>query len=235
MLTCDACGQSKATVFVTSLSDSYATSRRLCAPCSRRESKDDGVMANLHFGKMSLEEIAHNLRGSDDEAASAENFSLDGDGFDEDFPDPFDAPELPPLSSDFQVPDLSTLAASFENGGAKTPPRETASVRCPKCGTTWDRLKQDGRAGCARCYETFSQQLKEVMERVHNAAHHAGKTPRAREKRRRRLHYLRARRDNRLEMLQRRLKETLESQQYEEAAQLRDKIRILTNTIVHDD
>ncbi len=52
---CDACGEREATVFVTSTSESYAEQRKLCASCSRRESKDDGVMANLHFGKMSLE------------------------------------------------------------------------------------------------------------------------------------------------------------------------------------
>ncbi|MGI8756705.1 MAG: hypothetical protein ACR2MB_12775 [Acidimicrobiales bacterium] len=227
MLYCDACGDSAATVFVTKMSRNYAEKRNLCALCSRRESKDDGVMANLHFDKMSLDEIARNLLESAEETPS-------DDAQDDDFQDPFAQPELPPLS-DFQVPDLSTLAASFGEGGAKTPSRETASARCPKCGTTWDRLKQDGRAGCARCYEAFSEQLIEVMERVHKAAQHAGKTPRAMEKRKRRLHYLRARRDNRLEMLQRRLKETLALENYEEAAQLRDKIRILTNTIVHDD
>ena len=224
MTFCDACGENEATVFVTKISNNHAENRRLCAACAAREAKDDGVMSNLHFGKMSLEEIAQhikeNLAQTPKEDAAKDNAKENTD-------------DLPPLSSDFQVPEISTLAASMS--GAKTPARETASSRCPKCGTTWDRLKQDGRAGCARCYEAFAEQLLQVMERVHSAAQHAGKTPRALEKRVRRLHYLRSRRDHRLEMLQRRLQETVAQEQYEEAAALRDKIRILTNTIVHDD
>ena len=34
-------------------------------------------------------------------------------------------------------------------------PREIVSARCPKCSTTWDRLRQDGRAGCGQCYVAF--------------------------------------------------------------------------------
>jgi protein arginine kinase activator len=221
MTFCDACGEKEATVFVTRISNNHTEKRHLCAACAKHEAKNDGVMANLHFGKMSLEEIAQNIKDSlaktpkEDDSETQPNNE-----------------KLPPLSTGFQVPELSTLAASMSN--TQQSARETASSRCPKCGTTWDRLRQDGRAGCARCYEAFSTQLLQVMERVHSAAQHAGKTPRALDKRKRRLHYLRARRDHRLEMLQRRLQETIVEEKYEEAAQLRDKIRILTNTIVHD-
>lgn len=107
-----------------------------------------------------------------------------------------------------------------------------SSLRCPKCGTTWDRLKQDGRAGCGQCYTTFARELANVMERVQKASQHAGKTPRALEKRQRRLMHLRLRRDNRLEMLQRRLQESLERENFEEAARLRDKIKVVSSTIL---
>jgi protein-arginine kinase activator protein McsA len=112
--------------------------------------------------------------------------------------------------------------------------RGVASARCPKCETTWDRLRQDGRAGCAYCYTAFSAQLSEVMERVQCSSQHAGKHPRSAEKRRRRLAQLRARRDHRLEMLNRRLKASVAAEKYEEAARLRDKIKILSSTIVDD-
>jgi protein-arginine kinase activator protein McsA len=111
---------------------------------------------------------------------------------------------------------------------------EVASVRCPKCGTTWDRLKQDGRAGCAQCYSAFSAQLSRVMTRVQRSSQHAGKAPRTAEKRQRRLMHLRARRDHRLEMLNRRLEQSVAQENYEEAAKLRDKIKILTSTIVDE-
>lgn len=115
------------------------------------------------------------------------------------------------------------------------PVREVPAVRCPKCNTTWDRLRQDGRAGCAHCYTTFAEQLAEVMERVQHATRHDGKQPRAATKRRRRLEHLRTRRDHRLAMLQRRLQEALAGEKYEEAAKLRDQIKIVESTIVSDE
>jgi protein arginine kinase activator len=115
------------------------------------------------------------------------------------------------------------------------PVREVPTVRCPKCNTTWDRLRQDGRAGCAHCYTTFAEQLSEVMERVQHATHHEGKQPRTAAKRRRRLEHLRTRRDHRLAMLQRRLQEALGAEKYEEAAKLRDQIKVVESTIVSDE
>lgn len=134
-----------------------------------------------------------------------------------------DAPSHPLAPSNSLPFDDSGIQRASDNFGAE---------RCPKCGTTWDRLRQDGRAGCSHCYLAFATQLAQVMERVQRASQHAGKAPRAAEKRQRRLLHLRARRDHRLEMLNRRLKESVARENYEEAAKLRDKIKILTSTIV---
>ena len=112
--------------------------------------------------------------------------------------------------------------------------REIAARRCPKCSITWDRLRQDGRAGCAHCYETFADQLHEVMQRVQHAPEHHGKKPRAAEKRRNRLEHLRARRDHRLAMLHRRLDEAVRAEKYEEAAKLRDQIKMVSSTIIQE-
>lgn len=106
------------------------------------------------------------------------------------------------------------------------------SARCAGCGTTWDRIRHDGRAGCASCYATFRAQLSGVMARVQRGETHVGKTPRAIEKRRLRLEHLRARRDNQLAVLQNRLQNAIAAEKYEEAAKLRDKIKIVSSTIV---
>lgn len=109
-------------------------------------------------------------------------------------------------------------------------PREIVAERCAKCGTTWDRLCEDGRAGCAQCYDAFHGKLVEVMNRMQREAQHVGKTPHAAQKRRRRLEHLRAQRDHRLEMLNRRLQEAVVAENYEDAAQLRDKIKVVSST-----
>ena len=107
-----------------------------------------------------------------------------------------------------------------------------ASARCSGCGTTWDRIRHDGRAGCAGCYLEFREQLSGVMARVQRGETHAGKTPRSIEKRRYRLEHLRRRRDNQLAVLQTRLQSAVAAEKYEEAARLRDKIKIVSSTIV---
>lgn len=111
---------------------------------------------------------------------------------------------------------------------------EVFSKRCPKCDTTWDRLKEDGRAGCAYCYESFEDNLLEVMGKMQREAQHIGKIPVARLKRRQRLEHLRKQRDNRLHMLKNRLKEAVAAENYEDAAALRDKIKMVESTIVDD-
>ena len=128
------------------------------------------------------------------------------------------------------TPDASSSDAMSNSQNASLVP----SVRCPKCGTTWDRLKQDGRAGCAACYVAFADDVTKVLERMQKSAIHEGKTPRSAEKRQKRLLHLRLRRDHRLEMLQRRLDESLQKEDYEEAAKLRDKIKVVTSTIVEE-
>ena len=107
-----------------------------------------------------------------------------------------------------------------------------SSARCAGCGTTWDRIRHDGRAGCAGCYATFRAQLSGVMARVQRGETHMGKTPRAIERRRLRLEQLRQRRDNQLLVLQGRLQNAVAAEKYEEAAKLRDKIKIVSSTIV---
>ena len=106
-------------------------------------------------------------------------------------------------------------------------------TRYSRCGTTWDRIRHDGRVGCAYCYTTFREQLGEVMERVQRGMEHTGKQPRTALKRERRLQHLRKRRDNQLAMLQNRLRDAVAAENYEEAALLRDKIRA-ASTSQHD-
>lgn len=105
------------------------------------------------------------------------------------------------------------------------------TTRCSHCGTTWDRIRTDGRVGCASCYHVFREQLLSVMAKMQRGAVHTGKTPRAANKRRLRLEHLRKRRDNQLSVLKNRLQDAISSERYEEAAQLRDRIKVVSSSI----
>jgi protein-arginine kinase activator protein McsA len=182
----------------------------------------------INFGELSadadtpdeLDEIHHSLH------ELANSFSMEHDA------DLEEEQPTSPLEPFLEVPAEPGMETALE---AFSRPSAVPSIRCPKCGTTWDRLRQDGRAGCANCYEAFHDQLIEVMDRLQRSSQHVGKVPRAALKRRRRLEHLRTRRDHRLEMLNRRLREAVAAEKYEDAAKLRDQIKIVASTIVSDE
>jgi len=94
---------------------------------------------------------------------------------------------------------------------------------CPQCGMTEADFKKTGRLGCARCYETFSDLLGEVMKDMHKALQHRGKIP-ARLARTELVH-------QRLSDLKRDLQLAVDAEQFEEAAWLRDQIKMLENNV----
>lgn len=108
---------------------------------------------------------------------------------------------------------------------------EEADAVCSGCGATWPQIARDERAGCSRCYSTFRVSLSLLLEQVQRTPRHAGKEPRAALKRRLRLEHLRQRRDHQLTMLQSRLAQAVKSERYEEAALLRDKIKVVSSSL----
>ncbi len=90
-------------------------------------------------------------------------------------------------------------------------------LKCPRCGFTQADLKKSGRLGCPDCYKTFSEGLSSLLKTMHKGTRHVGKAPEA----------LRATRDNadKLKALQKKLMKAIESENFEEAAQLRDEIK----------
>ena len=90
-------------------------------------------------------------------------------------------------------------------------------LKCPRCGFTQADFKKSGRLGCPDCYKTFSEGLGSLLKTMHKGGRHIGKTPEA----------LRASRDHsdRLKLLQKKLAKAIETEKFEEAAQLRDEIK----------
>jgi len=91
---------------------------------------------------------------------------------------------------------------------------------CRTCGTTLSSFRQSGVLGCADCYDTFEEQLGPLIERAQNgAASHAGKCPtRGGESIDRQL---------RIQRLFKELEHAVAAEQYERAAELRDRLRDL--------
>jgi protein arginine kinase activator len=92
-----------------------------------------------------------------------------------------------------------------------------ADLKCPRCGFSQADFKKSGRLGCPECYKTFAEGLSGLLKTMHKGTRHTGKAPEA----------LRASRENsdRLKTLQKKLNKAIESENFEEAAQLRDELK----------
>ena len=90
-------------------------------------------------------------------------------------------------------------------------------LKCPRCGFSQADFKKSGRLGCPECYKTFAEGLGGLLKTMHKGTRHTGKAPEA----------LRVSRENsdRLKTLQKKLNKAIESENFEEAALLRDELK----------
>lgn len=117
----------------------------------------------------------------------------------------------------FSLADLLLgLGASQE---VETRAAKPGELSCPGCGLTQSEFKKSVRFGCPQCYTSFGEGLPGMLKTMHKGLRHIGKVP----------HALKPRRDpaDLLKTLNRRLEKAVESENFEEAAQLRDAIRAL--------
>ena len=93
-------------------------------------------------------------------------------------------------------------------------------LKCPRCGFSQADFKKSGRLGCPECYQVFAEGLENLLKTMHKGTRHTGKAPEA----------LRQSRDTaeRLKLLQKKLAKAVESEDFEQAAKLRDELKHLT-------
>lgn len=91
--------------------------------------------------------------------------------------------------------------------------------KCPKCGISRRELAASGRAGCAQCYEFFAPELEKIIYGIHGNAKHTGSVPGT--------HTEQLKKRKEIEALKKEQSEAIAEQNYEKAAELRDKIREL--------
>ena len=95
------------------------------------------------------------------------------------------------------------------------------ATRCDRCGMTADDFNRTGRMGCSRCYEVFYEPMQALLTRIHGNTRHLGKTPRKTEQPQTE--------DTQVEQLKQELQECIKTENYERAAQIRDRIKALNN------
>lgn len=93
------------------------------------------------------------------------------------------------------------------------------TTTCPLCGSHESDITRSGRVGCAQCYSVFDNLLGQYINRLHGNTSHVGRMPEGYEEK----YKLRSK----LDKLKQDMKNAVESQEYERAAEIRDEIRLL--------
>lgn len=91
---------------------------------------------------------------------------------------------------------------------------ELSGLTCPDCGLKFREYRAEGRLGCPHDYEVFAAGLVPLLLRAHGATRHVGKPARSRPGAAARLR------------LRTRLRDAVSREDYEEAARLRDALRL---------
>ena len=91
------------------------------------------------------------------------------------------------------------------------------SGKCDSCGLTYEDFGKNGRLGCAQCYQSFSKVLLPLIKRIQRSTTHVGKRPGKIANSAEFVHDLK--------VLQERLRKTVQMEEFENAATIRDEIR----------
>ena len=105
----------------------------------------------------------------------------------------------------------------FQNSAS----RSTASLKkCNLCGLSFEDVKKLGKVGCPKCSSTFSEELSGIIKEIHGGARHCGRMPES-------VSNMFKFQNSDEEILRKQLNDAINSENYEEAAILRDKIKAL--------
>ena len=114
---------------------------------------------------------------------------------------------------------LADLLAGLAEFGKPQEITEAVVLKCSNCGLSYGDFKKLGRLGCSDCYSSFKKYLAPLLKKIHGSNQHFGKTP---------LKIpLPAKKKTELETLRAKLQKAIAEEAFEEAAELRDKIREL--------
>ena len=101
-----------------------------------------------------------------------------------------------------------------------TQPASTRARKvCDYCKTSLEEILETGKIGCAHCYETFSQDLARSIEKIHGKSVHTGKVPKSAKGT--------IKVKNLLTEYKMELNRLIAQEEFEKAAELRDKIKQL--------
>jgi protein arginine kinase activator len=111
-------------------------------------------------------------------------------------------------------------------------PISAGTVSCPNCGLAFEDFARQGRFGCGECYKTFRGDLEKIMRKIHGASLHRGKAPTFD------LPDVKSDGNSDItlpvkeeERLESELKKAIEAEDFERAAEIRDKLKTMRDSL----
>ncbi len=120
---------------------------------------------------------------------------------------------------------IADLLVGLINLGITPPKIEEKGLTCKNCGLTYSKFSKIGRLGCSECYQTFEKALTPLLRKIHGSVQHRGKFPKNVKKKD--THQHKEKPSSELEKAKIELAQAIEKEEFEKAAELRDKIKLL--------
>lgn len=122
--------------------------------------------------------------------------------------------------SAFDPFNLSDLWGSFFGDRLPNEP-SVNQKRCSKCGSSFADIARLGKLGCPECYNEFYDELLPSLRKIHGKTHHVGKVPNCADDK--------TKAGYEINDLKKKLDDAVENEEFEKAAEIRDKIKSLEN------
>lgn len=101
-------------------------------------------------------------------------------------------------------------------------------LKCKECGMTFSEFIDNGKFGCANCYNVFSNKIDPILKNIHLSNRYTGRKPMLLGKNIE-INKTEAsdNKNSEIETLKEKLNRAVKEENYEEAAKIRDKIKEL--------
>jgi protein arginine kinase activator len=111
-----------------------------------------------------------------------------------------------------------------ESQSASTPGTDAeGQMSCEACGLSFEAFRNVGKFGCQSCFASFKSGLLGLLDRIHGSTQHRGKVPSRATSR--------ISQQKELMQLREELKQAVNSEAYEKAAELRDRVHRLEGAL----
>lgn len=127
---------------------------------------------------------------------------------------------------------LADLLAGLSDFGKQIKTEDTAKLQCANCGLTYDDFRKFGRLGCSECYGAFRGHLASLLKKIHGSTQHLGKHPIGKAAAphvavKKETRAVKEAKEDPLQALKTKLQQAVLAENFEQAAILRDQIRVL--------